>query len=387
MPVEATKLIKQQPLDKPGADYPFPPLVGLDKPRKPTRQPPRRLSLKPLPQRYGIAPPTVSSSPFHGVTRLSLILGDEVSETFNNGKGNKTKKGKYFAEVSETFSFISRVQNPLIAWKVRNMDRFYKAKFELFAPGYPEAIWETVWDQGMLSTYLRRGELVAGSKIKDGEEVEIPWLGSIAWNDLVVDNYQPDFPNGYLPPEKGPYQLRLTMNDGKPGTDKMGYPLVAWTYFYTEPPNFDDDDDFGMLSLLVEEKAGVGYRLDDGMMPPSEGTVDEDGILVHPVCLWAASILLKFQDESETFEIDLKGSGFDDEDILYDEDILLSLQLIIKEKAGKHYIIDDGILPRNKGSVDSDGLLIHQISTEAEGFLLSFEDEDEPWEINLLVTD
>jgi hypothetical protein len=205
----------------------FPLFTGLDKPALPGRAPVRKISL-PLPGQ-----PTrknvVSASPLHGVTRLSLVVGGRVSETYNNGKGDSNKRGQYFTPVTEVLAFNPTIDKPKICWKVRNTDGFIGVKFELFRQGNNTAIWSLSWDKVQIQTKLLQGGLDAGSKVKDGQTIPIHWSGSLDWSEVVLDKGM--FPDGRLTIEQSPYQLRMTVNQNEPGTDKMGYPLIAWTYF------------------------------------------------------------------------------------------------------------------------------------------------------------
>lgn len=60
----------------------------------------------------------------------------------------------------------------------------------------------------------------------------------------------------------------------------------------------DDDDDEPLLSLLIPEKANRAYVLDDGVNPPSEGMVTEDGLLVHAIAPQATGCTIQFEDEA-----------------------------------------------------------------------------------------
>jgi hypothetical protein len=129
------------------------------------------------------------------------------------------------------FSLDPQLDKPKICWKVRNTDGFTKAKFELFSQDRAEPIWSLTWDKAQIAANIRKGSLIAGAKEKDGQAIPIRWTGSLDWAEAIKIT-DPAFPDGRLTAEHSPYQLRLTINDGEPGSNKMGYPLIAWTYIY-----------------------------------------------------------------------------------------------------------------------------------------------------------
>lgn len=248
MPVNYPSAIKQQPIDK-NADeiaYPFPKLAGLPKPnpKKATKTPtPQPLSTSSTPT-AGKATQSISKSPLHGITRLSVVSGEGdkavVSQPFNNGKGNSTKKGRYLTEVdmAKCFCFAPSIESPKIAWKIRNTNQIKQAKFELFCKDREEPIWSQEWKSSQLGENLLKGSFDTPDPDK---EKSVRWSGSLDWDTAVkIDpklqikpaDSQPAFPDGLLTVEHSPYQLRMTINDGDVGTDKMGYPLVAWTYIH-----------------------------------------------------------------------------------------------------------------------------------------------------------
>jgi hypothetical protein len=57
------------------------------------------------------------------------------------------------------------------------------------------------------------------------------------------------------------------------------------------------------LSLLVPDKANQSYTLDDGINPPSEGVVDANGLLVHPISPEATGASLRFADDTEAIQL------------------------------------------------------------------------------------
>jgi len=185
----------------------------------------------------------------------------------------------------------------------------------------------------------------------------------------------------------------------------------------------DEDEEFTTLSLVIEEKAGVGYTLDDGVTPPSDGVVADDGTLVHQVSTSAVGCVITFDDGSEPLELVFDDST-DEEDGLafegtveewaelvevedaseelraqegeigeiYDEEEVEELidswvdddertvSLVILEHAGKSYTLDDGITA-SEGVIDEDGLLLHSVSPEAVGCTIEIEGEPERIEL------
>src|SRR4051794_22168026 len=80
-------------------------------------------------------------------------------------------------------------------------------------------------------------------------------------------------------------------------------------------PSVDEDDEFTTLSLIIEEQAGVGYTLDDGVAPPSEGVVAEDGTLVHQVSKASVGCVITFEDGSEPLELMFADSADEEDDL------------------------------------------------------------------------
>ena len=184
--------------------------------------------------------------------------------------------------------------------------------------------------------------------------------------------------------------------------------------------NVDEDEEFTTLSLIIEEKAGLGYTLDDGVVPASTGEVAEDGLLIHRVSKWSTGCVITFDDGSTPVE--LKFATLDDEDDdsidefsadwaehveeladmveepealeesedesdegVADEEIAdliaswtdddePTLTLLLPEYAGKNYTLDDGITT-SEGVIDEDGLLVQPISPDAVGCTIEIEGE------------
>lgn len=190
------------------------------------------------------------------------------------------------------------------------------------------------------------------------------------------------------------------------------------------PTTPDEDEEFATLSLIIEDKAGLAYSLDDGVTPPSEGRVAEDGALIHRVSKASEGCVITFEDGSEPIELifdDFADEEDDDswdesaedwvesiavvkrtdeeledeedeEDELVDEeeteelidswveDDERTVSLMIPEHAGKRYTLDDGFTT-SEGVIDEDGLLLHPISPEALGCTIEIEGEPEKIEL------
>lgn len=167
-------------------------------------------------------------------------------------------------------------------------------------------------------------------------------------------------------------------------------------------------DAFSTLS----SKAGVEYTLNDGVNPPSEGRVAEDGTLVHGVSKQSKGCVIVFKDGSEPVELTFdhssdKAGGYlehwegveelleeeieeaaeeepeeETEDIAEEELAELSygdadepmLSLMLPDKAGRKYKLNDGV-NRSEGVIAEDGTLIHPVSPEATDATLEIEDE------------
>nr|HMN63262.1 hypothetical protein [Anaerolinea sp.] len=245
MPSETLQLITQQPMDKsgdPNRYYPFPAIDGLAKPPRPATAPVRRIGLHLVDgqeRRQSSGGATISASPFHGVTRLAILVDGFVSQDFNNGKGDvdtsgqvlpQGKRGRYFDEVDAILAVDFAVDLPRICWKVRHPDGFRTVQFDLFTQGRSAPIWSLRWDEAQVAANIGQGALTAGFKEKDGEFAPLVWTGSMDWEQTIRIT-DPAFPGGLLTAEQSPYQLRMTVNDNDPGPARMGYPLIAWTYF------------------------------------------------------------------------------------------------------------------------------------------------------------
>jgi hypothetical protein len=299
MPSEYPTVIVQQPLvNHPNnQSYPFPDITGLDKPERPPSKPiAQHITVgTQKPVSGNSSGQVISSSPFYGVTRLSLVVNtgnsNFVSQSFNNGKGDSKKQGKYLDEVNKAnlFNFAPGVDKPLICWKVRNIAHFQKVQFELFAKDQDQPIWTKTWQQD-IETNLKKNPIQAGTKVKGLESKAIDWDGSLDWEEHVRITH-PDFPDGILTVRHSPYQLKMTINDGQVGTEKLGYPLIAWTYIHVLVdsvelmwgdesllvPNRPDVDPVYSTDILKYEK-NILQELKQKHAKPAEN-------LIHEVCL------------------------------------------------------------------------------------------------------
>ncbi|HSX77500.1 MAG TPA: hypothetical protein VLQ80_02845 [Candidatus Saccharimonadia bacterium] len=239
MPGENLRRIKQQPLDKSDDStryYPFPPLTGLDAPSPPATLPVRPISLQRVYGRTGeqlVFRATLSASPFHGVLRLALRRGDgHVSQSFHNGKGQAGQDGMpggYGDEVTDILTCDPRLDNLRLCWTVRNPERFRTVTLALFGRDRSDPVWSLTWDADQTAAHIRQDAPPPGPNGSALGRRPMPWTGSLAWA-AAVQITDPAFPDGQLTAEHGPYQLRMTIDDNDPGPDKLGYPLVAWTY-------------------------------------------------------------------------------------------------------------------------------------------------------------
>jgi hypothetical protein len=222
--------------DDPARYYPFPALTGLDEPPRPATLPVRPLRLQRVYGRTGeqlVFQATLSASPFHGVLRLALVGSDgKISQSFHNGKGKASPDampGGYGDEVTDILTCDPRLDNLRICWTVRNPERFHTVTLALFGRDRPDPIWSLTWDADQVAAHIRQDAPPPGPNGSAPGRRPIPWTGSLAWA-AAVQITDPDFPDGQLTAEHGPYQLRMTVDDNDPGPEKLGYPLVAWTY-------------------------------------------------------------------------------------------------------------------------------------------------------------
>jgi hypothetical protein len=233
--------IKQQPMDQPDNPTrycPFPALTGLVAPTPSYPLPVRPLRLQRVYGRTGeqlVFRATLNASPFHGVLGLALMRGDgHVSQSFHNGKGPATQDGTlggYGDEVADILTCDPRLDNLRICWTVRNPERFHTLKLELFGRERPDPVWSLTWDADQIAAHIRQDALPPGPNGSAPGRRPMPWTGSLAWA-AAVQIADPAFPDGQLTTAHGPYQLRMTINNNDPGKDKLGYPLVAWTYLH-----------------------------------------------------------------------------------------------------------------------------------------------------------
>ena len=201
------------------------------------------------------------------------------------------------------------------------------------------------------------------------------------------------------------------------------FPVIGRPSQLPTAPTVDEDEEFTTLSLMIEEKAGVGYTVDDGVTPPSEGVVADDGTLVHLVSKASVGCVITFDDGSEPLELIFEGSALEEDDLTDDEtveewaelvdvegapeeleaqkdepdhviddeaaeelidswvdDDERTVSLLLPEHAGKSYTLDDGIAA-GEGVIDEDGLLLHPVSPEAVGCTIEIEGEPERIEL------
>lgn len=186
--------------------------------------------------------------------------------------------------------------------------------------------------------------------------------------------------------------------------------------------SYFDEEDTIVISLIIPEKQGMKYELDDKIYPLSEGTIDTDGVLVHPISRDSTGCTITFKDNSEsielafdetteddnyeswieenmlgsidvdnTFNLDFK--LFEDDDLFeYEDDDLFEedddddgslLKLIVPEKANKDYVLEDGSTHQwSEGKVDENGFLVHPISPSSTYCRIKFTEGHEILELN-----
>ena len=176
----------------------------------------------------------------------------------------------------------------------------------------------------------------------------------------------------------------------------------------------ENEQGFKPLVLLVEEHTGIDYTLDDGVTEPRRGRVDADGVLSNQISTRATRFVITFADGSEPLELILDEPTLDDEEEAFDgevdqfaevwkeldeeeleeeleeltpggatEEEEPVLSLIIPEKAGKIFTLDDGIREASTGIVADDGTLVHPVSPGSTTVSVQFEDEPEPIEFEI----
>jgi hypothetical protein len=176
------------------------------------------------------------------------------------------------------------------------------------------------------------------------------------------------------------------------------------------PLPLDEEEESPPLSLLIAEKAGLGYTLDDGVLAPSSGQVAADGLLIHRVARRAKGCTITFDDGSDPVEFVFADAGAADEDEFdedeFDENLApwkaqndgefgedndsedmnddeteeAPLYLLIPEKAGKAYRLNDSIYPEVTGLVADDGALFYIPAPDATLVKITFEDDPEVYE-------
>jgi hypothetical protein len=176
----------------------------------------------------------------------------------------------------------------------------------------------------------------------------------------------------------------------------------------------ENEQGFQPLVLLVEEQAGIEYTLDDGVTAPRRGRVSADGVLTNQISTRAKRFVITFADGSEPLELILDEPTLDDEEEEFDREVdefaeiweeleeeeleeeleeltpgdpteeeAPVLSLIIPEKAGKVFTLDDGIREASTGIVADDGTLVHPVSPDSTTVKIQFEDEPEPIEFEI----
>jgi hypothetical protein len=70
-------------------------------------------------------------------------------------------------------------------------------------------------------------------------------------------------------------------------------------------PGGATEEEEPVLSLIIPEKAGRIFTLDDGIREASTGIVADDGTLVHPVSPGSTTVSVQFEDEPEPIEFEI----------------------------------------------------------------------------------
>lgn len=166
----------------------------------------------------------------------------------------------------------------------------------------------------------------------------------------------------------------------------------------------DDEGEFWTLTLLIAQKAGLGYTLDDNINPSSRGQVAEDGLLVHEVSVLAEGAVITFDDGSEAVELlfapaddeaeptpeaflakehQLELPWVEDEEDEEDPALVApepeaddenTISLFIPGKENSAYTLDDHVNAPSAGRVTADGLLIHAVASTAQICTIQFQD-------------
>ena len=122
-----------------------------------------------------------------------------------------------------------------------------------------------------------------------------------------------------------------------PSTSSPIVPPPVFSAFSPLPatPTVDEDEEFTTLSLVIEEKARVGYTLDDGVTPPSDGVVADDGTLVHQVSASAVGCVITFDDGSEPLELVFDDSTDEEDGLAFEGTVEEWAELVEVEDASE----------------------------------------------------
>ncbi len=248
----------------------FPKIDGLDKPDAP------RAGSGEMTLDVGatVMRARAGKSSLHGVTKVALVVGDQVSGYQNNGKGNGEKKGK-FETPHEAFVFAPGVEDPTVIVKLRNLANAEKVTFELYCRSQKEPLAKTdktieevarmESSQELLDRDIRHTAAMKLSELFNLRDVKI--------GDAIA------FPDGVPTYEHSPYQLRVTVTS-KEATKKAAYPTVAWVNFQVQVAGIELF--FGPKKVLANSPSvrrdqslqrdhqAYGYVIADGGRVPDE---------------------------------------------------------------------------------------------------------------------
>jgi hypothetical protein len=75
-----------------------------------------------------------------------------------------------------------------------------------------------------------------------------------------------------------------------------------------------EPEDLGSVAILLKEKAGQWYMFNDGILPVSQGQIDDDGMLIQPVSIRSKQAVIAFPDGSEPITLEIDHTPVDGED-------------------------------------------------------------------------
>lgn len=320
-------------------------------------------------------------------TEVALIYADYVTETFSGGQSTRRTP-----ETGARKDASPGAQWPLIGLRLDRRRLVSRITFQLVATGPrgPVPIWSETWDRRTARARLREFGPYRHPRLKDEGSQPLEWTAAIPWSALVKVAYtrqaagdpfagnQEPFAGGVLPPAYAPYKVYLTVNDGAP--DSGGHSMVAATFLNLLDPRVVGVDEADEVPERDEQAEG-GQDAADASATASGSDDEEDAD--------------DGDDEDQTFGEEAGDQAVEgsDEDEEWDEDddphreylpqdgSVRTVTLVIEDKAGEAYLLDDGILPQSSGQVDDDGSLYHLVATDASGCVITFKDGSPPLQL------